>query len=284
MTSSTHGGQDANWLPRLVLGVTTVVLVLFLAALDVLTGPEVSFSVFYLLPISLAAWRLGRWAGASMSFLCTAAWRTAEVLGGQSYSQPLIPYWNTLVRLGFFLVTASLLADLKGRLEWERDSARMDPLTRVANRRHLYELAEMQMARTDRYGEPFTLAYIDVDNFKVMNDHFGHARGDRLLSLAAGTIGSSLRAVDVVARLGGDEFAILLPNTDEGSAQEALRRVRSSLLDLVRENEWPVSFSMGIVTFYGAPPSVDEMVRVTDDLMYAAKQTGKGSMRYETYP
>ena len=260
---------------------STAFLVLLLGVIDVLTGPEISLSVFYLFPILVATWLIGRRAGVFTSVLSAITWRLADSLAGQTYSHPLIPYWNMLVRLGFFLVITFLLSELQVRLRREIDSARIDPLTGIANRRQFYEVAQLQIARAGRHGEPFTVAYVDIDGFKAVNDRFGHASGDTLLSLTASTIQANLRTIDVVARMGGDEFAILLAHTEKESAEEALLRVSSLLSGLARDRQWPVTFSIGAVTFIRPPSSVDEMIRTADDLMYAAKQSGKGITRHE---
>jgi diguanylate cyclase (GGDEF)-like protein len=258
-------------------------VVLLLGLIDVLTGAEISISVFYLFPILVATWLIGRWAGAFISVMSGITWLLADSLAGQTYSHLLILYWNMLVRLVFFLVSTFLLSELQVRLRRETDSARIDPLTGIANRRHFYELAELQIARANRYGEPFTVAYVDIDGFKAVNDRSGHAKGDTLLSLAASAIRANLRAVDVVARMGGDEFALLLPHTEKESGEEALLRVSSLLSDLARDGRWPVTFSIGAVTFIRAPSSVDDMIRTADDLMYAARQSGKGITRHEVF-
>jgi diguanylate cyclase (GGDEF)-like protein len=273
--------QYVSKLPPSVVLISTGFLILFLGLIDVLTGPEISFSVFYLFPILGATWLTGRWAGVFTSVLSAIVWRLADSLGGQTYSHPLIPYWNMLVRLGFFLVITFLLSELQVRLRRETDSARIDPLTGIANRRQFYELAQLQMARASRHKEPFTVAYVDIDGFKAVNDQLGHASGDSLLSLTAATIQANLRTTDVVARMGGDEFAILLTHTEKESAEEALLRMSSLLSGLARDRQWLVSFSIGAVTFIHPPSSVDEMVRTADDLMYEAKKGGKGATRHE---
>jgi diguanylate cyclase (GGDEF)-like protein len=273
--------RSVSKLPPPVVLVSTGLLIFLLGLIDVLTGPEISFSVFYLFPILVATWLLGRWAGAFTAVVSAVTWRLADSLAGQTYSHFLIPYWNMLVRLGFFLVITFLLSELQVRLRREMDSARMDPLTGIANRRQFYELAQLQIARAARHGEPFTIAYIDIDGFKGVNDQFGHATGDELLSLAAKAIQENLRAVDMVARMGGDEFAVLLPHTEKQSAEEVLIRVSSLLSGLARDRQWPVTFSTGAVTFIRPPSSVDQMLRTADHLMYAAKQCGKGITRHE---
>jgi diguanylate cyclase (GGDEF)-like protein len=273
--------QNVSKLPPPVVLVSTASLVLLLGVVDVLTGPEISLSVFYLFPILIATWLTGRPGGTFTSVLSAITWRLADSLAGQTYSHPLIPYWNMMVRLSFFLVITFLLSELQLRLRREAGSARIDPLTGIANRRQFYEVAQLQIARAARHGEPFTVAYVDIDGFKAVNDRLGHATGDTLLSLTASTIQANLRATDVVARMGGDEFAILLPHTERESAEEALLRVSALLSGLACDRQWPVTFSIGAVTFIRSPSSVDEMIRTADDLMYAAKQSGKGITRHE---
>jgi diguanylate cyclase (GGDEF)-like protein len=118
-----------------------------------------------------------------------------------------------------------------------------------------------------------------VDDFKQVNDHLGHSAGDRLLRTVADTIRENVRGIDVVARLGGDEFAILMPETDGAAAGVVVRRVRRRLLDAARAGGWPVTFSIGVVTFDTPPASCDEMLQAADDLMYAAKRHGKNAIR-----
>jgi diguanylate cyclase (GGDEF)-like protein len=258
-------------------------LVLLLGAIDVLTGREISFSVFYLLPILLVTWLIGRWAGVSISVASAITWLASDYLAGHSYFHPLVPYWNMAVRLSFFLIITWLLSELRTRLQRERHLARTDSLTNVANRRYFYDLAEMEIARALRYEHPLSIAYIDINNFKHVNDQRGHAAGDALLCLVANTIQSNLRSVDVVARMGGDEFAILLPETGSEYAKETLARVRNVLLEAAGENEPSVTFSIGASTFLRPPDSVDEMLKSVDGLMYAAKHSGENIIRHEVY-
>lgn len=122
---------------------------------------------------------------------------------------------------------------LEAALIKEQELARIDPLTHVSNRRAFYELAEIEIVRARRNGCPLSVAYMDVDNFKFVNDDLGHATGDLVLVTIASTLRSELRASDIVARLGGDEFAILLPETDAESAQAVLDKLRARLLATV---------------------------------------------------
>lgn len=251
--------------------------------IDYLTGEEISLSIFYLIPIFLVTWGAGKWPGFSISIASATTWLIADLRTGHTYSHFVIPYWNSIVRLGFFFTVTFILSKLKYVLEKEKDSARRDSLTGIANARYFMELANSEMNRSRRYEKPFTIAYIDIDNFKAVNDRFGHSAGDTLLRLIATTVKNNIRTIDIVARLGGDELTILLPETGQESAQGVLRRLRDQLLDAMQKNRWPVTFSMGVVTFIDSYITVDEMIRRADNLMYSAKSSGKNMIKYETF-
>jgi diguanylate cyclase (GGDEF)-like protein len=117
----------------------------------------------------------------------------------------------------------------------------------------------------------------------MANDRLGHHVGDLILMQVAQVMTNNLRATDIVARLGGDEFAILLPETDRQGSLQALPRLQRHLLIAMQEQDWPVTFSIGAITFQPPPPPLDEMVRLADGLMYEVKSTGKNAIKYATY-
>jgi diguanylate cyclase (GGDEF)-like protein len=251
--------------------------------IDHITGPELFVSIFYLLPIFLVTWFTERWMGVTISIVSAITWLITDFTAGHAYSYPAIPYWNMIVRLGTFLIMTLILSALKKALEHEKELARTDPLTGVANGRYFITLADMEINRARRYKHSFTVVYIDLDNFKTVNDQFGHSTGDALLRSVAHTIRNNIRATDIVGRLGGDEFAILLPETGPEPAEVITRKVQKVNLDVMHKNEWPVTFSIGVVTFLGPPSTVDEMLKISDGVMYAAKKNGKNAIKYEIF-
>ncbi len=248
--------------------------------LDWLTGYELSFSLFYLLPIALTTWMGGRGMAVASSLVSALAWFTAEVTAGRVYSHPLFYGWNTLIRLGFFLVTGLLLAGLRERLELEKKLARTDSLTGAVNARLFYELLEIEVARAARYGHTLVLAYLDLDNFKAVNDAFGHATGDRVLRRVADTLRANLRKPDWVARLGGDEFALLLPGTDREAAERVVEKIRGKIAEAMQEAGWPVTLSVEALLVEGVSHPSQELVRMADDLMYEVKGEGKDAVKF----
>ncbi len=259
--------------------VTALALVAFFGFIDYITGPDLSIFILYLVPVFLGTWFVGITAGVFLSILSALAWSLADRI----YASAIIPYWNLTVEVCTFLVLTYLLAVLKQSLDNEKLMARTDYLTGAVNRRHFMELAEMEMNRVQRYGHPFSVVYVDVDNFKTVNDTLGHHGGDRLLRSMAETIRKDTRTTDVVARLGGDEFVILFPETGFETAQSAVVKIKNRLIDVMKAHAWPVTFSFGLVTFLEQPSSVDQIITIADGLMYDVKKKGKNGLCFQIY-
>jgi len=270
-----------NEQPKSRLTALGFILVALVGLLDHLTGPELFVSIFYFIPIFLVTWFTEGRIGIVISIASALTWLIADFTSGAHYSHPAIPYWNMSVRLGTFLIIALLLSTLKHTLEHEKELARTDSLTGIANRRYFIELANAEINRAGRYKHPFTIIHLDLDNFKKVNDRFGHSAGDVLLRLVASTIRNNIRATDIVARLGGDEFVILLPETGPEPAGMIASKIQEISLDLMQKNHWPVTLSSGVVTFIQPPSTVDEMLKISDGLMYSAKNKGKNTIKYE---
>ena len=257
-------------------------LVILVGFLDYITGEEISFSVFYLVPVSLATWRTGQWMGILFCVFSAITWFYTDIISGHVYSHSAIPYWNAFVRLCFFLIISSLLIKLRSSLMYERELSRRDALTGLLNMRAFYDLAYREINRSRRFKRPFTVAYMDVDNFKVVNDKFGHEVGNVLLISIAETLKINMRAIDLTARLGGDEFVLLLGETGKESAHIVLSKLQEQIMGAFEKNRWPATLSIGAVTFNKAPNTVDDMLKKADILMYSAKNGGKNKMIYES--
>ncbi|HEY5648017.1 MAG TPA: GGDEF domain-containing protein, partial [Nitrospiria bacterium] len=208
----------------------------------------------------------------------------AEMFEGNTYSHPLILYWNSSVRLGFFLITTYMLAQLKTRFSLEEKLATTDSLTNIPNRRMFYQVVQAEIVRSGRTGRPFTVAYVDLDKFKLVNDRFGHHAGDELLRIVAQTLQAHVRRLDTTARLGGDEFTILLPELDREAARELLPRLKALVSEAIRAHGWPVTVSLGAVTYLLPPPDVDTILSRADGMMYSAKKDGGDEIYYDVYP
>ncbi len=249
---------------------------------DFFTGPELSFGVFYLIPVSLAAWQVNAKTGIWVSMASAFIWFTIElVTRAVPYSHPTIPVWNAATRFAFFIVVAVLIAKLRAQLEKEKASARTDALTGAGNARAFFDSANFELTRARRYNHPLSIAFLDVDDFKAVNDQYGHARGDAVLCSTVQAIRKSLRSTDVIARLGGDEFAVLLPETGPEAAWVVGQKIHESLLFEARHQGFPVTYSIGLLTCTEPDLTVDEMLLRVDAVMYAAKRSGKSNLKHE---
>lgn len=264
----------------IVLAFTVLVLI---GILDYLTGYEISFAVFYLVPVGAAAWYAGRPAGVGFALGSSLVWYVAESAGGYPYRYPAVLIWNAFVRFGFFLIIAMLLSSLRDHLATVRQLAKTDALTGVPNSRAFTAQLEHDLALTKRTGNQLTLAYIDLDDFKRINDTYGHGEGDRLLRIVGQTLIEGTRRTDTVARLGGDEFALVLPGTDLDGAQSLILNLRQLLNESLATDGQAISCSIGAVVFLEQPRNADEAIAAADRLMYIAKASGKKTVIFGIY-
>ncbi|NJN21781.1 MAG: diguanylate cyclase [Leptolyngbya sp. RL_3_1] len=160
------------------------VLWLIVSTIDFLVRIDMGLSIFYLLPVMIAAWFIGPRVGLAMACLCTLAWFHADGVA-KDYPLAFLPYWNAAVRFGFFAIVTSLLATLNEAYQREQQLARLDGLTGINNYRFFLELLQAELDRARRYQYPLTLAYLDLDGFKGINDQWGHSAGDQLLQAVA---------------------------------------------------------------------------------------------------
>ena len=267
----------------LFLWLAILVSALGLAIIDYETGPDFSVSLFYIFPVAMASWALGNSEGMFVSFTCAALWAVTNLRTEQHFSNPLVYLWNTAVFLGSLLIVSLLVAEVHELLKTESHLSRTDFLTGIQNRRGLFESASMEIKRLARNGRPFTFLYMDLDDFKTLNDKNGHAVGDSLLTSVAKTLKLQLRGIDIVARTGGDEFAVLLPETDDQAARKVASRLQSPLQEEMQTHPWPITFSIGALTCISAPSNAEEMFQLADQLMYDAKKAGKNTISYKVY-
>ncbi len=257
------------------------IFVILLGVIDHLSGYEISFSLFYLFPILIVAWHKAIFPASLFSVISAGIWLFADLSSGHIYSYYLIPIWNMLMRLAFYIIIVYFASRLKKDLLLEKKLSRTDILTELYNSRAFFETSSIELKRALRFNRPLSLAYIDVDNFKSVNDNFGHDTGDYLLQVLSKTLKDNLRGYDIIARLGGDEFIIMFPETDEHNVQLVINKLRQSLLEASQRITKFVTISIGVVTFIRMPLSIQEGIREADNVMYSAKKSGKNTVKYK---
>ncbi|MDT5156228.1 MAG: hypothetical protein QOH51_585 [Acidobacteriota bacterium] len=170
---------------------------------------------------------------------------------------------------------AKTLLELKQHLDSFQEAAFTDYLTGLANRRRFERQLEREVARTERYGHPFCLLLIDIDNFKGVNDTHGHDVGDEALRRVANVIQSGTRGIDTGARIGGDEFAVILPETNLVRGLEVAERLRVAIAALEIEPPGRVTASIGVAELPSCARSGDGLRSSADAALYDAKHGGR---------
>ncbi len=264
---------------KILLYTASLLFIAFISYLDFISG-ELSLSLLYLIPIAVISWFLGRWEGASCALISSLFEFFANFI-----TLPHPPrgfeIWNFLIRLIFYLIVSFVIFRNRELLKAVHDAARRDFLTGIHNMRSFYDLAERELDRSRRNKSPLSIAFIDLDDFKSVNDTHGHLEGDRILKIVAQAISSNIRAVDAAARIGGDEFAILFPGGFR-QTQSAVKRLRGKMDEAMPKENVSVTMTIGVVTFRTPPETADVLVAKADSAMREAKKSGKNNVLHIT--
>ena len=182
----------------------------------------------------------------------------------------------------YFVVQTQDITERKALLEKLEAQAFQDYLTGLPNRRHFMEQAAIELARVSRYGGALSLLMVDIDNFKRVNDTYGHQTGDLVLQKLGEASKAILRDVDLIGRIGGEEFAVLLPETDGEKAKEVAERLREAIAheSLILEKGVPLQFtvSIGVATIVDRATNLDTLLARADRALYNAKTTGRNKV------
>jgi len=256
-----------------ILG-ATLALTLAIYGANVATPAAVKLGLFYLVPILIATWFEGiAWGGAFVVLALVLRTSVERNQMGGAVSLPI-----SVINQGSFAVVCGItmfaFRHMKRTQVELHTMAMHDPLTRVLNGRAFSDRLTQELERRKRYKRPLSLLYLDLDNFKTLNDSRGHQTGDAVLRLVADAMRQAVRQADVVGRLGGDEFAVLMPETDGLLADAAATRLAASLRTAF--NGTPsVTASIGVVSVTSAEADSDKVLGLADQAMYEAKRAGK---------
>jgi diguanylate cyclase (GGDEF)-like protein/PAS domain S-box-containing protein len=176
------------------------------------------------------------------------------------------------------------LYEAKEQIERQRDElafiVRHDHLTGAYARRYLFEQAEEEIKRAQRYGYSLYLIMMDVDRYKAINDTYGHNIGDQVLVALVDSLKKNVRSIDHVCRYAGDEFCVLLPDTDQAEVEIIAERIRKSVQDIKLPEALDLKFSvsLGLARYSALKPSVEEWISKADSALYISKQTGRNTV------
>jgi diguanylate cyclase (GGDEF)-like protein len=191
------------------------------------------------------------------------------------YAHTTVRVWNTIMMLGMFLFAAYSISTVKKLFIKEHEHADTDELTGVASIKFFYEQARIEISRAANNKLPLTLAYINIDNLRSINETLGHIAGDYLLHEVARVMRSTLRSTDIISRLGGAKFDVLMPETTNENATVIIYKLQEHLLEVVKKNHWPVTFRTGVVTCDATTCTIDELIAKAEGLMTTARKPTK---------
>ena len=273
-----------------LLYATALVLIGAIGIADYLTGEEILLYVLYLAPVAILAWCAGIFAGLAGAVVATGAVLVTYVLLSEGRHMTL-HVWQAAVSMTSDAVVAWVVARLKsshlrvlGLLDLERRSAREDPLTALSSVRAFRERLKLEVDRMRRHRKPLSVLYLDLDDFKRVNDQRGHGAGDETLVRVGRLLNAFTRKVDLCGRVGGDEFAVLMPETGAQDALVVANRIREGMLKSFAEGGAGIGLSAGVGTFL--TPPLDEQIPMdqADRLMYEAKHAGKNRIVHREFP
>lgn len=256
---------------RLVVVVGTIAFTLLLYIADTRVSSDIRLGMFYLVPVLVATWFEGAlWGG-----LCVMA--TVVLRMSLEVAQAGTALSIAAVHQSTFVVVAGITMFGFRRMRRTQDElermATHDHLTGTLNAGAFASRLADELRRLRRYPRPGALLYIDLDNFKSLNDAQGHQTGDLVLRLTADALRGAVREVDVVGRLGGDEFAVLMPETDGMVATAAARRLGDAVRAAFTAQPG-ITASVGVVSFGATTAGAEDLLRRADQAMYEAKRAG----------
>jgi len=272
--------------------VTLALLVIALVAwLDYHTTSELRLFLLYLTPIVAVAWWGNQRDAIVLAVVAMILATAADTPWRSQIGLPILT-WNAFSRLVMFTAAAALVATIRDYRDrfaaLDRDHkraygreamlARTDALTQLPNLRAFLEAIQRELARARREGSHICVLYVDLDDFKTVNDQYGHQAGDNVLQEVAHALLSSVRGGDVVARIGGDEFVVLLWHASPADARMVAERIAMRISDIAAA--YPLSrldASIGLRYFEKPPADPDDVVRLADAAMYDEKQRRKST-------
>lgn len=244
--------------------------------IDFQTGTEIRLGALYVLPIAFVGLHCHRQGylvsiiGLSVLFQSVSSVRSG-------ISVPAV-----IIDIGVGLMSAGLVGVLASAVLHDHDElaimSQTDALTGLQNRRGFELKLATEIERQKRYGGVFSLALIDLDKFKELNDSRGHAEGDRALVIVAEVLRAAIRDSDSSARLGGDEFSVLFLNTRREECEIVCRQLLARIRDSMQKSRFEVTASIGASTFERPPESLEAAFDIVDRAMYRAKAEGRNAV------
>lgn len=269
--------------PKLSM-VISIILLASVSFLDTHTGRGIVVSPLYIVVVFCFAFSTPPLFG--ISALCVGLLIKFMIIFGEAAANNVnisIPAINFSISSTSWILSFIIAYSLRGYAQELQVLSHNDPLTELMTRRYIKDVVPGRLSEARDRNHNIAIASIDLDNFKVVNDTQGHSVGDSVLKTVARIMKDVVRANDVVIRMGGDEFVIIFFDTRNGIAEHVIKRCIQNLDQSMARNQWPITFSVGVVEFTEVPDSFEAAIRLTDRVMYKAKRGGKNQIVYERH-
>lgn len=271
-----YGTNWTGWF-RFLAWIICLSATLLLGAFRSATDAQYAISSLVLFPVLTIAWLGGNKNGLIMAFLAATMWICADFVSGKQFSAPWIIWANAATHFLTYALVVILASQVRLQINKLHSYATHDVLTGLLNRRAFLEAGAFEVERSKRYSRPLTFMFLDLDDFKRLNDTRGHDAGDEALQATTKALLRAMRSTDLIARLGGDEFAFLLPEIGYDEAIEAGHKIFLAVNDVL-EKFSPVTASIGVAWFGEVDRTFAEMLKASDELMYEVKASGKNNI------
>ena len=242
-------------------------------------------SLLFLLGTVVIAWTRPRWEVLVAAIFAFSIWCGIELIRDGEWGVGLI---RSMTRTAVAAIFVAWTIVVRRSLFRARHFARIDSLTGLPNRQAILEALDAELCRTRRFGRAFSIAMLDCDGFKQINDRFGHLAGDKVLCHIADALRQQTRAYDCIGRLGGDEFVVVLSEANSDEIVSIIERLRAALRRELAQEYPDLTFSIGVVTIRAEVgtenPTLDlfDCLRRADEAMYVAKRAGRDQTKFET--
>jgi diguanylate cyclase (GGDEF)-like protein len=259
----------ADGVPARTVYLASILAMVLIFGVDLADGSTISLHVLYVFPIAASAFYCRRTilVATAVAIAGGLQWLTLV-----AYQMPLLSIAvNIVIGLASGAMIVILTRGARSNIIRVEALAATDALTCLPNRRGVESLLSREIARQKRHGGVFSVAVLDLDRFKELNDYQGHAAGDRVLKLTGCVLSKSIRQSDSVGRLGGDEFVIIMPDTRRGQCAALCRSLSTAIIRSMTVAGFPITASIGFATFEQAPDSMSIALQKADRAMYAIK-------------
>jgi diguanylate cyclase (GGDEF)-like protein len=259
----------ADGVPTRVIYLASILAMVSIFGVDLAGGSTLCLDALYVFPIAASAFYCQRTILAAIAVAITGGLQWLTLI---AYQMPLS---SIVVNIAIALASGAMIVILtrgaRSNIIRIEALAVTDELTRLPNRRGVESILGREIARQKRYGGVFSVAVLDLDRFKELNDYQGHAAGDRVLKLIGCVLSKSIRQSDSVGRLGGDEFVIIMPDTRRGQCATLCRSLSTAIIRRMTIAGFSITASIGFATFEQAPDSMSIALQKADRAMYAVK-------------